>query len=107
METTIRADRAVTTLINVFTVEPADQANVLALLEDGVGSLFSKMPGWISTNLHKSRDGKQIVSYSQWRDVKDIDAFRQDPRMKPYLERFGAVARHESFTCDVAYVLHR
>lgn len=107
METTIRADRAVTTLINVFTVEPADQANVLALLEDGVGSLFSRMPGWISTNLHKSRDGRQIVSYSQWRDVKDIDAFRQDPRMKPYLERFGAVARHESFICDVSYALHR
>jgi quinol monooxygenase YgiN len=107
METTISAERAVTTLINVFTVEPADQAKVLALLEDGAQSLFSKMPGWISTNLHRSRDGKQIVSYSQWQNARDIDAFRGDPRMKPYLERFGALAKHEAFTCDVAYVLHR
>jgi quinol monooxygenase YgiN len=106
METTIRVDNALTTLVNVFTTEPADQPKVLALLEEGVASLFSKMPGWISSNLHRSRDGKRIVVYSQWRNTQDIEAFRQDPRMKPYLERFGALAKHEAFTCDVSYVLH-
>jgi hypothetical protein len=52
------------------------------LLQEGIASMFSTMPGWISSNLHKSRDGKQVVVYSQWRDAKDIDAFRQDPRTK-------------------------
>jgi quinol monooxygenase YgiN len=96
----------VTTLVNVFTVEPDNQPKVLALLQEGIETLFSKMPGWISTNLLKSRDGRQVVVYSQWRDDKDIDAFRQDPRMKPYLQRFGALAKHEAFTCDVSYSLH-
>ena len=106
MDTTIRVDSAVTTLVNVFTVEPDNQPNVLALLHEGIETMFSKMPGWISTNLLKSRDGRQVVVYSQWRDARDIDAFRQDPRMKPYLQQFGALAKHETFTCDVSYSLH-
>ena len=106
METTIRVDSAVTTLVSVFTVEPGNQPAVLALLHDGIETMFSEMPGWISTNLFKSRDGRQVLVYSQWRDAKDIDAFRQDPRMKPYFQRFGALAKHEAFTCDVSYSFH-
>jgi quinol monooxygenase YgiN len=106
METTIRVDSAVTTLVNVFTVEPDNQPKVLALLQEGIETMFSRMPGWISTNLLKSKDGRQVVVYSQWRDGRDIDAFRQDPRMKPYFERFGALAKNEAFTCDVSYSLH-
>ena len=106
METTIRVDHAVTTLVNVFTVEPDNQPKALALLKDGIETMFSKMPGWISSNVLKSKDGRQVVVYSQWRDDKDIDAFRRDPRLKPYLQRFGALGKHESFTCDVASSHH-
>jgi len=106
METTIRVDNAVTSLVNVFTVEPENQSKVFGLLQEGIEIMFSKMPGWISSNLLRSRDGKQVVVYSQWRDASDIDAFRQDPRMKPYFQKFGALAKHESFTCDVTYSLH-
>ena len=106
METIIRVDRAVTTLVNVFAVEPDNQPDLLALLREGVETRFSRMPGWISTNLLKGRDGRQVVVYSQWRDEKDIEAFRQDPRMKPYFQRIGALARHEAFICDVADSLH-
>jgi quinol monooxygenase YgiN len=106
METTIRVDSAVTTLVNVFTVEPDNQPKVFALLHEGIETMFSKMPGWISTNLLKSRDGRQVIVYSQWRGAKDIDAFRQDPRMKLYFQQFGALAKHEAFTCDVSYSLH-
>jgi quinol monooxygenase YgiN len=106
METTIRVDSAVTTLVNVFTVEPDNQPKVVALLQEGIETMFSKMPGWISTNVLKSRDGRQVVVYSQWQDDKAIDAFRQDSRMKSYFQRFGALAKHEAFTCDVSYSLH-
>jgi heme-degrading monooxygenase HmoA len=105
METTVRLDSAVT-LVNVFTVEPDNQPKLLALLRDGTETMFSKMPGWISTSLLKGRDGSRVVVYSQWRDAKDIDAFRQDPQLKPYFQQFGALAKLESFTCDVSYGLH-
>lgn len=106
METTIRVDNAITTLVNVFTVEPVNQPKVLALLQEGIETMFCKMPGWISTNLLKSKDERQVVVYSQWRDDKAIDAFRQDLRMKPYFQQFGGLAKHEAFTCDVSYSLH-
>jgi len=106
MDTTIRVDNAVTTLVNVFTVEPDNQPKALALLKESIETMFSKMPGWISTNVLRSKDGRQVVVYSQWQDDKDIEAFRGDPRMKPYLQRFGALATHESFICDVSYCHH-
>jgi quinol monooxygenase YgiN len=106
VETTVPVDSAVTTLVNVFTVEPENQPKLLALLHEGTETMFSKMTGWISTSLLKSRDGRRVIVHSQWRDAKDIDAFRQDPQMKPYFQQFGALAKLESFTCDVSYSLH-
>ena len=102
----IRVDSAVTTLVNVFAVDPDNQPKLVALLREGVATMFSKMPGWISSNLLKSRDGKQVVIYSQWRDARAIDAFRQDPRMIPHFQEVGALAKYEPFTCDVSYGLH-
>src|SRR5436305_11164935 len=68
METAIRVDSDVTTLVNVFTLEPDNQPKALTLLRESVETLFSKMPGWISSSLLKSRDGSRVVVYSQWRD---------------------------------------
>jgi len=106
MDTTIRVDNGVTTLVNLFTVEPEGQAKVLALLQEGTENIFAGMAGWISTTLHKSRDGRRIVVYSQWRDAASIDAFRADPRIRPYLAQFGELAKSEAFTCDVSYSRH-
>jgi quinol monooxygenase YgiN len=106
MDTSIRVDSGVTTLVNVFTVEPANQVKVHDLLRQSFDTTFSKMAGWVSSNLLKSRDGKQVVVYSQWQDENAIQAFRQDPRLKPYFQQFVALAKHEAFTCDVSYTLH-
>ena len=106
METTIRVDSAVTTLVNVFTVEPDKQPKLLDMLREATENMFSKMPGWIATNLLKSKDGRHVILYSQWRDAKDIDAFRQDPKVKPYLQSVYELAKGEAFTCDVSYSLH-
>jgi quinol monooxygenase YgiN len=105
MEISIRTGSAVTTLVNVFTAEPGKQQELLALLQEGTETMFSKMPGWISTSLLRGREGKQVVVYSQWQDAKDIDAFRQDPRMRPYFQRFAELGKYESFTCDVSFSL--
>ena len=106
METAIRVDRAVTTLVNVFTRRARQSAEGAGPPPGGYADDVQPDAGWISTSLLKSRDGRQVVVYSQWRDGRDIEAFRQDPRMKPYFEQFGALAKHEAFTCDVSYSLH-
>jgi quinol monooxygenase YgiN len=106
METTIRADRDTTTLLNIFTVEPENRQELVELLKGGTETLISKMAGWISTNFLNSKDGRRVIIYSQWRSVKDIEAMRQTPQMKPYFQRLAALAKFEAIECEVAYVHH-
>lgn len=103
--TTVRVDSAVTTLVNIFKVEPQHQLEVLALLEEGIDCIFSCAPGWISSSLHRSRDGKRIIVYAQWRDAGCIDAVRQDPKLQPYMARFAGLGGldMETYTCDVSF----
>lgn len=106
METTIRAGEAIATLINIFTVEPENQQELLALLKDGTETSISKMVGWVSTSFLCGKDGRRVIVYSQWRNAKDIDAMRLNPAMGPYLQRVAALARFEAILCEVTGVLH-
>ena len=104
METTIRAGGGVTTLVNVFTVEPDNQQKLVDLLKEGTASFFSRMPGFISSSVHRSKDGRRAVNYAQWLSVRDIEAFREDPNFAPYIQRISALAKSESILCDVVDV---
>lgn len=72
---TISKTDSITTLINVFAVEPENQQRLVELLIEATEELMSKIPGFISANVHKSLDGTQVVNYAQWQDgsVKSID----------------------------------
>ena len=106
VEATISTSDTVTTLVNVFTVEPAHQLNLIDLLKAGTESFFSKRPGFISSSVLNGKDGRQVVNYSQWKSVEDIAAFRKDPRFDPYIRSLLAIATAESVECEVAYVRH-
>jgi heme-degrading monooxygenase HmoA len=106
METTIRADADMTTLVNILVVEPDNQQKLVELLKSATEGLFSTFAGWISTSLLASRDGNRVVIYSQWRSNRDIEAFRKNPDVGPYFQRITALAKFESFECDVSYVNH-
>ena len=106
METTIRANSDIATLVNVFTVDPGNQQKLVEVLRDGTESFFSKMPGFISSSVLRGKDGKQVINYSQWRSAEDMQAFRQNPGFAPYIQRIQALARFETIVCDVTYVNH-
>jgi antibiotic biosynthesis monooxygenase (ABM) superfamily enzyme len=52
MEISIRPDRDVTTLVNVFVVEPDHQDQLIQVLKEGTEALFRKQPGYIATSFH-------------------------------------------------------
>jgi quinol monooxygenase YgiN len=106
--TTVRVDSSVTTFVQIFKVEPQNQSKVLALFEEGIESVFSQAPGWISSNLHRSRDGRRIIVYAQWQDAGSIEAVRQDPKLKPYMARFAELGEMEMqmYLCDVCHTRH-
>ncbi len=106
MATTISADGTVTTLINVFTIEPENQHKLVELLKECTEMLVSKLDGWISTAILNSKDSQRVIVYSQWRSSKDIESFRQNPNMAPFLQRVAALAKFEAIECGVCYALH-
>ncbi len=51
------------TLINVFTVEPANQRPLLELLGLATETSVRHAPGFISASLHRSLDGTKVTMY--------------------------------------------
>lgn len=83
------------TLINVFTVEPAKQQELVELLTQATQSSVRHVAGFVSAGLHRSLDGTKVAMYAQWRSVEDYQAMRSDPAASPYLQRALALAKFE------------
>ncbi|SDC71649.1 Quinol monooxygenase YgiN [Massilia sp. PDC64] len=101
----IDPDAGLTTLINIFTVEPDDRDELVTLLRAGTDAWISKIPGFVSSSLHVARDNRRVVIYGQWRSADAIAAMRQHPEMPAYFARVKALAQMEAITCDVASTL--
>ncbi|MGY3237356.1 quinol monooxygenase YgiN [Bradyrhizobium sp. USDA 4472] len=106
MEATIRTGSDVTTLVNVFTVEPDNQQKLVLLLKEGTEAFFSRQPGFISSSVHAGKEGGRAINYSQWRSAADIENFRKDPKFAPYVQRLAAIAKAETILCEVVEVNH-
>ena len=104
MEATIRADGNMTTLVNILSVEPENQQALVAALKESIETFFSKMPGCISSCVLAGKNGRQVISYSQWRSVGDIEAFRQNADFGSSIQRIVALSKAETITCDVVFV---
>ena len=82
-------------LINVFTVEPANQQRLLDLLVRATDGSVNRAPGFMSATLHRSIDGTKVAMYAQWRSVEDYEAMRRDPGPLPFLEEALTIATFE------------
>ena len=90
--TQISQSNDVVTLINVFTVAPEDQQHLLDLLVEATESVMNKLPGFVSTNLHKSFDGTRVVNYAQWRSVEAFEAMLTDSEAIVHMKEAEKIA---------------
>jgi len=88
------SDRTVT-LINVFTVQPERQLQLIELLTKATEESVRHAPGFISARLHRSLDGTKVTMYAQWRSDEDYQAMRKDPAPLPYLTQALEIAKFE------------
>ena len=79
MTTTISPDQDVMTLVNVFTVEPERQQELVDLLVQATDEVMRQLPGFVSANIHRSDDGRHVVNYAQWATAADFEAMQRDP----------------------------
>ena len=100
--TTIAKGSSVLTLINVFTVEPAKQQQLITLLIEATEQTMKRMPGFVSANIHRSLDGKKVVNYAQWENLAAFEAMRKNPEAMPHMKAAAALAQFEPILCDVS-----
>jgi quinol monooxygenase YgiN len=91
----ISTKSSVVTLINVFTVDPIHQQQLVELLTRVTEVSVRHAPGFVSASLHRSLDGTKVTMYAQWRSVEDYQAMRQDPTPLPFLQEALAIATFE------------
>jgi len=83
-------------LINVFTVEPENQQEVVELLTRVTKEYVSHAKGFMSAILHRSLDGTKVTMYAQWRSIEDYQAMRNDSvPLLPFLQRALEIAKFE------------
>jgi quinol monooxygenase YgiN len=69
---TISKGRAPLTLINVFTVTPEKQFELIELLTDVTEQNVRHHRGFVSASLHRAIDGKKVTMYAQWASVEGL-----------------------------------
>ena len=104
--TPIVANPDYVTLINVFTVEPKDQDRLVGMLVEATGTVMSKIPGFISANIHKSADGKRVANYAQWRSTDDFQAMLKNPVAQKHMAPIGEFATYDAHLYSVVEVRH-
>jgi quinol monooxygenase YgiN len=101
---TISKDNKLLTLINIFTVEPAKQRELVDLLIRATQTSVRHVTGFVSAGLHRSLDGTKVAMYAQWRSVEDYQAMRRDPVASPYLDQALSLAKFEPGMYEVVEI---
>ncbi|SRR5260370_39266110 len=89
------SDAKLVTLINVFTVEPANQQRLVDLLAHVTVDSVRHAPGFVSATLLRSFDGTKVTMYAQWRTIEDYQAMRNNQASRDSLQQALAMAKFE------------
>lgn len=95
MATTIEPGAPVMTLINVFTVAPERQRELVELLDTATEEVMRHLPGFVSANIHASLDGAHVANYAQWRSEEDFKAMLTSPVAQEHMQAALAMAKAE------------
>ncbi|MER7920808.1 MULTISPECIES: antibiotic biosynthesis monooxygenase family protein [unclassified Streptomyces] len=89
---TIDTTRPVATLINVFTVTPDRQDELIALLARATEETMKHQPGFICANFHASEDGERVVNYAQWESEDHYRAMLANPAARVHMDQAAEFA---------------
>src|SRR5262244_670184 len=99
--TEIRPGTALLTLVNVFETTPDTQQKLIELLTTQTDEVMSRQPGFVSANLHASRDGLRVVNYAQWESTEAFEAMRRNPVCQASMGKVEKLARPDVHLYDV------
>src|SRR6185295_15769117 len=91
----------VVTLINVFTVEPARQQDLVDLLTHATDETIRHLPGFVSANIHKSLDGERVTNYAQWQSKEAFEAMLKNPKALEHMKPITEIANSDAHLYEV------
>jgi|SRR3954465_15543782 len=74
-------------IINVFTVQPEHQQNLLEIITMYSQQVASTWPGFISARFHAGLDKTRVTSVIYWESQEACRAFVMSPETRPFLDR--------------------
>jgi quinol monooxygenase YgiN len=99
---TVTKENEFVTLINVFSVDPANQQRLVNLLAQATSKSVRHAPGFVSAGLHRSLDGTKVAMYAQWRSIEAYNAMRQNNVAAHYFEEALAIAKFDPGMYEVS-----
>jgi quinol monooxygenase YgiN len=90
--TTIAVDTQIATLINVFSVQPNRQQELVELLVRATEEVMQHQPGFIAANIHASADGTRVVNYAQWESADAFQTMLGNPAAQEHMGQAAALA---------------
>jgi quinol monooxygenase YgiN len=103
---TIESGTGIVTHINVFTVEPDKQQELIASLTETVNEARN-VEGWISAAIHRSFDGTQVVNYVQFESHAAAQAVTRYLLSRGLIQRNTALATVAPGQYEVVYALEK
>jgi quinol monooxygenase YgiN len=101
----IKKDNNVTTLINVFTVDPSNQQRLINILIETTEQVMNKQEGFISANIHKSLDGTHVVNYAQWESKEAFEKMLKNPKAVVHMNEVLSITKSvDGSLYEVAFV---
>ncbi|MEV7341755.1 antibiotic biosynthesis monooxygenase family protein [Streptomyces sp. NPDC093544] len=88
----IVSTRPVATLINVFTISPDRQAELITLLARATEETMKHQPGFICANFHASQDGERVIDYAQWESEEHYRAMLANPEALVRMDQAATIA---------------
>ena len=90
--------------INVVKLPADNQEEVLKLMIERA-RFMATQSGFVSVNLHRSKDGSHVVNYVQWTNPDKLKAAHYAPEFRKKWPRFGELVQ-EADPClyDVVHV---
>ena len=98
----IRTGDGVVTQINVFTVQPERQQELIDLLSEAA-VFASSVPGSISASVHRSLDGTRVVNYAQSKDFESAHNIINALRAAGWLDRNKALGEAHPGLYEVVF----
>jgi heme-degrading monooxygenase HmoA len=92
------------TLINVFTVEPADQEHLLEAWQRATEEVIRHQPGFVSATIHRSLDGTKVVNYAEWQGHDALAAMLRNPEAREQMARLAQIGTPSPLICEIVSV---